>query len=279
MTWWLIPVSHGPQTCIPGLRERHNHSCPNPVDGVECGVNESMVVLLRAVITFASLLIFTRILGKTQIAQLTYFEWVTGITLGSLSSEVTTNLSSRPWPLYVGLATWVALALATQYVALKSRWTAKMLDGEPVVVVQNGQVLEKNLGLVRMRVSELNSVLRTKGIFDVSSVEFALLEPNGELSILKKSQERPVTPKDLKLPTNYEGLGVELICDGEVMEQNLRRLKLNKAWLQEKLREQGINAPGEVFLAVLDTSGKLYVDRYTDWVPTADDVSDYPGPN
>lgn len=242
-------------------------------------MGEVTLVLIRSVIAFSSLLIFSRILGKTQISQLTFFEWVTGITLGSIASELTTNLAIRPWPAYVGLLAWVVFTLATQLVVLKSRWLSKMMDGEPVVVIQNGQILERNLRALRMRASELGSLLREQGIFDYKEVEFAIMEPNGGLSVLKKSQHRPVTPADLNIPTAYEGLGVEVIVDGEVQEQNLRRLHVNRAWLEERLREQGIYSVGDVFLAVLDTQGRLYVDRYGDRVPPADDISDYPGPN
>lgn len=242
-------------------------------------MGEVTLVLLRSIIAFSSLLIFSRILGKTQIAQLTMFEWVTGITLGSIASELTTNLAIRPWPAYVGMLAWVVLTLLTQMVVLKSRWLSKMMDGEPVVLIQNGQILERNLRALRMRATELSSMLREKGIFDYQSVEFAIMEPNGGLSVLKKSQERPVTPADLNIPTAYEGLGVEVIVDGEVMVQNLRRLRVNRAWLEERLREQGVHSVKDVFLAVLDTQGRLYVDRYRDQVAPADDISDYPGPN
>lgn len=242
-------------------------------------MGEVTIVLLRSLITFASLLILSRFLGKTQIAQLTFFEWVTGITLGSIAGELTTDLNVRPWPVYAGLVSWVALTSLTQAVVLKSRWISKMVDGEPVVVIQNGQILERNLRLLRMRASELSSLLRVQGVFNYKSVEFAVVEPNGKLSVLKRSQERPVTPADLKLSTEYEGLGLEVVVDGLVMEQNLRRLGVNRAWLRDRLQRQGVTSLEEVFLAVIDTSGHLYVDCYRDRVPPTDDISDYPGPN
>lgn len=242
-------------------------------------MSEVIMVLLRGTITFFSLLIFCRLLGKTQVSQFSYFEYVTGITIGSIAGELTTDLNMRPWPMYVGLATWVGLALLTQVVALKDRWTAKLLDGEPAVLIQNGQVLEGTMRSLRMRMAELNSMLRAQGVFDIKAVEFAVLEPNGNLSILKRSQERPVTPADLNVPTAYEGMAVELIVDGQIMEQNLRRLHVNRAWLLDRLREQGAQSPGEVFHAAQDTSGRIYLDLYRDRVPPADQVGDYPGPN
>lgn len=242
-------------------------------------MTEPMVVVVRSVVTFLSLLVFSRILGKTHVAQLTFFDWVTGITIGSIAAEITTDLGVRPWPMYAGLIAWTGMTLLTQFASLKNRWVGKLLDGEPVVVIQNGQVLEGRLRLLRLRIDDLNGMLRSQGVFDLNEVEFAVMEPRGALSILKKSQNLPVTPSDLQIPTQYKGLGIDLVVDGEVQVQNLRRLNLNKDWLKEQLRQQKNIDLKEVFLAVIDSQGKLYVDTHADRAPATDDLSDYPGPN
>lgn len=242
-------------------------------------MGEVSVVLVRSAITFFNLLILCRLLGKTQVSQLTFFEYVSGITLGSLAAELSTNLSLRPWPVFVGLFAWGGLTLLTQLVALKSRWMAKMLDGEPVILVYRGQILEENLRRLRMRESELAELLRGQAVFHFDEVELAVLEPRGTLSVLRTPETQPVTPADLGIPASSRGLGIELVVDGEVMDQNLRRLGVNRAWLTARLKEQGVSDPAQVFLAVVDADGKLYVDRYTDRVPKSLDLSDYPGPN
>lgn len=242
-------------------------------------LNEPLVVVVRSIIAFFTLLILTRLLGKQQISQLTYFDYVAGITIGSLAAALTSDLSTRALPHWIALLTWMALVLAMEWATLKSRPFSKYVDGEPVVVVMNGQIMEDAMRKMRYRASELLEQLRDKGVFDLTQVEFAVLEMNGKLSALKKSQYQPVTPKDLNLPTNYQGLETELIYDGVVIEQNLGQLNLDRRWLDGELRKQGIAHPAEVFLAVLDTSGNLYVDRYKDRVRNAIDVSDYAGPN
>ncbi|MFS8640158.1 MAG: DUF421 domain-containing protein [Symbiobacteriaceae bacterium] len=247
---------------------------------MEGGVlGEVSVVLVRSVITFFNLLILCRILGKTQVSQLTFFEYVSGITLGSLAAELSTNLSIRPWPVFLGLFVWGGLTLLGQFAALKNRWVAKMVDGEPVVLVYRGQILENNMGRLRMRESELAELLRGQSAFHLDEVELAILEPRGTLSVLKTAGTRPVTPADLGIPASSRGLGIELVVDGEVMEQNLRRLGLTHSWLTKKLREHGLTSPAEAFLVVLDGQGSLHIDRYTDRFPKSHDLSDYPGPN
>lgn len=242
-------------------------------------MNEITVTLIRAFTTFFTLLILSRIMGKTQIGHLTFFEYITGITIGSIAGDLSTNLNVRPWPIFVSLIAWFALTLLTQWVAVKNQWTGKLLDGQPMVVIQNGQVLEGALRSLRMRFEDLGILLRTKNVFDINTVEFAIMEPNGELSVLKRSQNQPLTPADLKIPTEYKGLGVELIVDGEVMEQNLRNLNLNYGWLYAKLREQEIESPKQVFLAIIDSQGQIYFDKYKDAVPLANEIGDFPGPN
>ncbi|NLW56842.1 MAG: DUF421 domain-containing protein [Firmicutes bacterium] len=242
-------------------------------------MNETVIVIVRGLIGFFSLFLFTRILGKQQMSQLTFFDYVLGITIGSIAATLTTALTSRAWLHWVGLATWFLVVLLLQFITLKSRPLTKAIDGEPVVVIMNGQIMEDAMRKARFRISDLLEQLRKKDVFDLSEVEFAGLEIDGQVSVLKKSQYLPVTPHDLGLPTVYKGMSTELIFDGQVVEQNLKQLNLDRAWLDEELKKQGINDPSEVFLALLNTQGNLFIDKYQDGVGKTVDISDYPGPN
>lgn len=155
-------------------------------------MNEVLVVVVRGIIAFFTLLIFTRILGKTEISQLTYFDYVNGITIGSIAATLTTNLNERALPEWVGLATWTGAVIIMQLIALKSRYLSKYLNGEPVVVIMNGQIMEDAMKKMRYHLNELLVQLREKGVFDISQVEFAVLETSGKLSVLKKSTYQPV---------------------------------------------------------------------------------------
>ena len=237
------------------------------------------MVIVRGLIAFFTLLIFTRLLGKQELSQLTFFDYINGITIGSIAASLTTNLNSRALNEWTGLATWTAAVLLLHLITLKSRYFSKFLDGEPTVVIMNGQIMDKTMKKMHYRISELMAQLREKGIFDISQVEFAILETSGQLNVLKKSSYQPVTPHDLDLPTKYMGLSVELISDGKIIEQNLKQIQLDRFWLEDQLKAQGINDPSEVFLALIDTQGNLYIDKYTDNVVNLIDPSDYYGPN
>jgi len=238
-----------------------------------------LVVIIRGLIAFFTLLIFTRVLGKQEISQLTFFDYINGITIGSIAASLTTNLNNRALTEWVGLATWSAAVFLLQIISLKSHYFAKYLNGEPNIIIMNGKIIDATMKKMRYRISELMEQLRSKNIFDISQVEFAILETSGKLSVLKKSSYQPVTPHDLHIPTKYMGLSLELICEGKIIVQNLKQINLDRYWLEDQLKFRGINDSADVFLAVIDTQGNLYIDKYNESVENPVDISDYYGPN
>ena len=225
-------------------------------------MNEAAVVFVRGIISFLTLLIFTRLLGKQQVSELTFFDYILGITIGSIAATLTTDLSSRAWPHWVGLATWTGAVWFLQWITLHLRGVAKYINGEPVILIRNGQIMEKNLRKMRFTIDDLLTQLRHQQIFDLKVVEFAILETDGKISVLKKSQYTAVTPDDLKIPTQYRGICTELIYDGTVIDANLKGVNLDRSWLDQQLQAQGIKSPREVSLALLNTEGELYISRY-----------------
>lgn len=230
--------------------------------------------ILRATFAFGVLLLLTRLLGRQQFSQLTFFDFVTGTTIGGIGALMAANLTVNIWGAFVALLAFMVLLILNGYVSLESRPLRKLLRGEPVVVVHNGKILEGNMALMRYSADDLMTQLREKGFFNPADVEYAILETDGELSVLAKSQNRPVTPKDLNLPTSYEGVNTELIVDGKIVEQNLAQNKLSKKWLEDQLETQGIYSIGEVYYASLGTDGQLFVDKKQDTLDHITDASD-----
>lgn len=136
--------------------------------------------------------------------------------------------------------------------------------------------MENALRKIRFTVDELLEQLRHEQIFDLGKIEFAVLETTGKISILLKSQFAPLTPSDIKIATNYQGITTELIYDGVIIEENLKRVNLDRDWLDSQLKSLKIKSPGEVFLATLNTEGKLYVDKYDDHITAMINLSDFP---
>ena len=212
---------------------------------------------------FASLLLFTRILGKTQVGQLTFYEYISGITIGSLAANIAAADPDKVWNHYYDLVLFVALTYAVSVVTIKSRPLRKLIDGSPSIVIENGLIIEETMQRLRYDIDELNSHLRQKGILDPSEVQYAILETTGDLSVIKKSDYQPVTRQDFHLQQPDPIFPVEIIMDGIVIEHNLRKKNLSRQWLEQKLETSGITSPSEVTYAIIDSKGQLFINQKT----------------
>ena len=227
-------------------------------------LNETSVVVVRAIIGFFTLLIFARLLGKQQIGQLTFFDYIIGITIGSTASTLTTDLTSTAWLHWVGLAIWCLCAFILQLITVKFRAAENYIDGKPTLVIINGKIMEKSMRKIRYSLGELLLQLRDKGVFNLDEVAYAILETNGNLSVLKKSQHQPVTPKDLNINTQKATISTEVIYNGKVIDENLELINKDMKWLKDQLKKQGIQNPSQVHTAATTQNGDLYVDLIED---------------
>lgn len=221
-------------------------------------------IFLRSVIVFIGLLFLTHLMGRKQLSQITFFDYVVGITVGSIAASIVVDRSINVIDGIIATVVWCAMPIIIGYIAVKNLAFRRFVDGEPKVIIQNGTIINKNMLREKYNIGDLLMQLRDKGVFDISEVEFAILEPNGELSVLKKSQYYPVTPKDLNISTNYKGLMTELIIDGRIITQHLNTINKDTQWLQEQLKSRNINNIEDIMLAGLQTDGQLYISLKND---------------
>ncbi|MGB4019290.1 MAG: DUF421 domain-containing protein [Syntrophomonadaceae bacterium] len=231
-------------------------------------------VLIRTVLAFVTLFVVARLLGKQQLSQLTFYEYITGITMGDIAASIAIDAGRSPLYYMLALVAFAALTLGTGVITEKSRPLRKLIEGEPVVLVHNGKILEHNMAKSGYNMENLMMQLRERDAFDIREVEFAIAETDGYLTVLKKSQNRPVTPADLGVDTKYEGVPSEIIVDGQVIHQNLKQNHLDEAWLIARLQSMGYNSPQEIPYASLDSEGNLYVDDKRDRLDPMTDISD-----
>ena len=229
-------------------------------------MNEGLVVLVRSLVAFISLFIFARFLGKQQLSQLTFFDYILGITIGSIAASLSVDLSSRAWPHWVGLITWTIAVFILQWATQKHLILDKYFNGEPTVVIANGKIMESEMKKARYTVTDLLEQLREKEVFTLSEVAYAIVETDGKLSVLKKPEHMPASRKDLNLTMPDLGISTELIIDGVVIKENLYNRNLDEKWLDKQLKEQGLASASQVFFMSIDDAGTLYVDRYEDHV-------------
>ncbi len=222
-------------------------------------MQEYIEAIWTTIIIFVMLVILTRIVGRKLLAQITFFDFVTGVTIGTIAGAYVVN-QVKGHAVLVSPVILVICTLGLGFLTVKNLKMRKLFKGEPIVIIQNGKILEENMFKSRYTLDALEMQLRENKVFDINEVEFAVLEADGKLSVLKKTPYNPVTPKDLNLKTNYKGLATEIIKDGDVLDQNLKQNSLDISWLYKELYQQGIDDISKVMLASLNTDGSLYID-------------------
>ncbi|KHF40018.1 DUF421 domain-containing protein [Halalkalibacter okhensis] len=241
-------------------------------------MNETLVVIIRSIITFFTLLVYARLIGKQQIGNLTMFDYINGITIGSIAGTMATDTSSKVLNHWLALTIFIAFTLLLQITDIKNRYLSKIIDGEPVTVIEEGKILEQNLKIARLTKDELMVQLRSKNIFDLTEVEVALLEPDGTLSTLRKAEFQFVQKKDLHIQVSRAKLTTEIIVDGLLLPQNLEQRRKDLAWVQAQLDKKGIKNLKQLSYAAILPNDTLYVDLFDDHISNTNDISDYEGP-
>jgi len=218
-----------------------------------------LVVVFRTLILYTIVVIVMRLMGKRQIGQLQPFELVVAIMISDLAAVPMQNTGI---PLINGIIPILTLLIAQVFISLisiKSIWARDIICGKPSILISNGKIQQHNLKREMYTLNDLLEQLRIHNIQSISDVEFAILETNGQLSVIPKSQKRPVTPEALQVSTNYEGISLDIIIDGKVNEKALREANLDDKWLKGQLDKLNINKIEDVFFASLDSKGTFYV--------------------
>ncbi|MCL6452898.1 MAG: DUF421 domain-containing protein [Alicyclobacillus sp.] len=224
-------------------------------------------IVIQSITAFVVLFILARIMGKRQVAQLTFFDYIVGITIGNIAAtwslDDATNLHA-----IVTLLLWTALSLIVAWIQRKSFRGRHLFDGKPELLVENGHVLERNLRKANLTVEELMTMLRQKDVFKLSDVETAVFENNGTLSVMKKKAVSPATPQDLHLSVLEEKAPRIVIVNGHVLGKSLAATGYTEEWLLEEVRKQGAASFTDVFVAQIDSEGSVYVDLFADTLHT-----------
>lgn len=214
----------------------------------------------RILVSFVVLLIMTRIMGKKQLSQLTFFNYVTGITIGSIAASLTID---NRLPISQGvysLMAWAFLTILMGYISLKSAHARLLIDGQPTILIKHGKIIEATLVKTGINMDDLTMLLRKANAFDIKEVDYAILEPDGQLSVLKKAEYQNVTRKDMFIPVPAtKNMPAEIIVNGKVVEKNLEELNIDRLWLDSEISKQGYQKIDDIFYAELGSDGGLYV--------------------
>lgn len=218
--------------------------------------------VLRSIVAYLVLLILGRIIGRKLLSRITFFDFVVGIALGSLAVRISLGNESSLLLGIVASVTITGLVLLTDLLNIKSSLFRKLEEGEPVLVIWKGRLQKANLTKTRISISKLLMLLRQKNIFDVDTVDYAVIENDGQLSVLLKPERQPATAGEMNIPKSESVFPIDIIIDGKILEPNLSMSGHDRAWLAEQLHACSVGDAAQVFYAAVGTSGRLFVSTY-----------------
>ena len=219
---------------------------------------EIMNVLLTSLLSVGALFVIAKIMGHKQMSQLDFFDYISGITIGSIAAELATELEEPLQPL-IAIAVYGVVAVLLSKITSLFPKTRKFVNGTPTILLNNGKLYRENMKKAKLDLSEFMVMCRQQGYFNLGDIQTAVFEFNGKLSILPISKKRPANPEDLNLSPAPEYIQTEVVMDGRILDENLKRMGLDDKWLQKQLTAQGYRKPQEVFLALCDENKQLTV--------------------
>lgn len=215
-------------------------------------------VLLASGVSLVILFILTKLMGNKQISQMNLFDYITGITIGSIAAELATELE-EPLKPAVAMILYGVVTVAISFLTSKCNKARAFFAGKPIILMRDGKLSREQMKKSKLDLNELLAMARLAGYFDLGEIDSAIFEQNGNVSFLPKAGFRPATPEDMKLPVKGEGILANVIVDSQVMEEELKLFGKDEKWLSEQLKKEKLKGPEEVFLATLDREGKLTV--------------------
>lgn len=218
---------------------------------------EIIKVLFASLLSVGSLFLIAKIMGHKQISQLDFFDYISGITIGSIAAEMATELEA-PWQPLVAMMVYGTTAVALSKITSLFPKTRKYINGTPTILMDHGKFYKDNFKKAKLDLSEFMIMCRQQGYFDLSEIQTAVFEYDGNLTILPVSDKRPATPYDLKLCVDQQRLFAELIMDGRILHDNLKRMGRDLNWLEKEMKKHRIKSEKDVFLAVCDGNGTVY---------------------
>lgn len=218
--------------------------------------NELFNVVIRGLLSLITLFLVTKLIGKKQVSQLSLFDYVIGISIGNFAAEMTINLESEELYGIIAVLLFGGIAYLVSVGTMKSIKLRRFFMGSPTILIEHGKILQNNFYKVKYDINDMLEQCRVNGYFDISEIDYAIVEANGELSILAKSEYLPVNRNDMKLKVSKNGLCANVIIDGKVMYNNLKKINKDEKWLNKELKLKGKDI-SDIILATVDINDKV----------------------
>jgi uncharacterized membrane protein YcaP (DUF421 family) len=216
-------------------------------------------VVVLSLGSIIALFILTKLMGYRQMSQMSMFDYINGITIGSIAAEMSTSLDENFAQPLTAMIVYSLMAVLLSWLGSKSIKARRVIEGTPLILMNHGELYRENLKKAKIDVTEFLVQCRINGYFDVSKLETAILEGNGKISFLPKVTDRPMTPSDMQLSPQQDYMVANVILDGRIMRDNLKHTGNDEKWLCNQIKGQGADKVSDVLLATCDSSNQVTV--------------------
>ena len=216
-------------------------------------------ICFRTILVLIILFFITKMMGKKQISELNFFDYIVGITIGSIAADISLDIEKNMIAGIAALFIYGFISYIISFISIKSIWARRFIIGVPTVLVEKGKIIESGLKKSKIDVNDLLMVARENGYFNLDEIDYALMEVNGNISFLPKEKEKPVTKKDMKIKCSNEGLTVNAIIDSKYMANNMKAINKDKEWLDHELKVNGYDNYDNILLATIDNNYKVTI--------------------
>ena len=222
-------------------------------------MSDFLNICFRTILVLIILFFITKMMGKKQISELNFFDYVVGITIGSIAADISLDIEKNMIAGIAVLFIYGFISYIISFVSIKSILARRFFIGVPTVLVEKGKIIESGLKKSKIDVNDLLMVARENGYFNLDEIDYALMEVNGNISFLPKEKEKPVTKKDIKIKCSNEGLTVNAIIDSKYMANNMKAINKDKEWLDHELKVNGYDNYDNILLATIDNNYKVTI--------------------
>ena len=222
-------------------------------------MSDFLNICFRTILVLVILFFITKMMGKKQISELNFFDYIVGITIGSIAADISLDIEKDMLAGIAALFIYGGISYIISLVSMKSILARRFFIGVPTVLVEKGKIIESGLKKAKIDVNDLLMEARENGYFNLDEIDYALMEVNGNISFLPKEKEKPATKKDMKIKCSNEGLTVNGIIDGMYMANNMTAINRDKEWLDHELKVNGYDNYDNILLATIDNNYKVTI--------------------
>ena len=218
-----------------------------------------LLIITKGLFSIVTLFLPSKMMGRKQVSELNLFDYIIGISIGSIAAEMTLNKDIGFFEGVLAIFVYAFIAYCITKLTNKSIIARRLVSGSPCILIENGNILYEALKKSKIDVNDLLQQARSSGYFNLNQIEYAIMEPNGKISFLLRSKYQPVTRTDMKLKTSYEGLCCDAVIDGKIMKENLKNIGKDEEWLKTRLKNNHYDNIEDLILVLIDSKEQLYI--------------------